>query len=67
MELQNFLNMVRLFHLYIVIIGYEDEKLKCLYRLKLNKWVLPGGTLKLIDQQTDTTVTDFRKRTYGRV
>ncbi|MEO0570586.1 MAG: NUDIX domain-containing protein [Bacteroidota bacterium] len=49
---QNFLPNLSL---DLVIIGYEDGKLKCLLLNVADAWVLPGGHIK-IDESVDTAV-----------
>ncbi|WP_350293849.1 NUDIX domain-containing protein [uncultured Croceitalea sp.] len=44
----------------LVIIGYKDNKLKCLLLQLGEKWVLPGGYIKL-DESVDNAVTRILK------
>lgn len=61
MELQKFLEHGEDYFLPnlsidLVIIGYQDAKLKCLLLKLGNKWMLPGGYIK-IDESTGDAVT----------
>ena len=44
----------------LVIIGFKDEKLQCLLLKVADKWVLPGGHIK-IDESVDTAVQRILK------